>query len=254
MGICVALPLTLGDKLATALSRFYPQAWLREVEMRVAALLVVVVLLSDLVSVQAFVRQPSRTSRNVFWQLQSVVETATSSTSTFDLERISKLFPTAYFATTEGQPYNRPERRIPKYDAPIVVIPHFLSIEECDEIIRVGTELESQGIVSDLYLNHRLNKDVASGSASKEALELIQEQNLDEEELAADALSGFRAPLPPSVLLGGQSLTDGFPRGQPVTAPPNSIAQRFLKLLSCDERKVSFLEDQWINPNDGKIH
>jgi hypothetical protein len=111
------------------------------------------------------------------------VATVTQAGTTFDLQRVHDAgFPQAYLASPEtGEAYNKPDRRITKYDAPIIVIPNFLTEEECDEIMRVGADLESRGVVSDLYLNHRLNNELASAEISAEALALIQEQNLDEE-------------------------------------------------------------------------
>ena len=172
-------------------------------------------LLTIWLSVHAFILQPSTTLRSIYrHRLAAQTETA-ARTGTFDLNRIKEAgFPNAYIASTEKEAYGRPERRIPKWDAPIVVLPDFLTGEECDEIMRVGAQLEREGVVADMYLNHRLNKEVKSDSTSMEAMELIQDQNLDEEELAADSLSGFRAPLPPSVLLAGQPLIEGNPRGQ----------------------------------------
>lgn len=211
-------------------------------------------LLTIWLSVHAFILQPSTTLRSIYrHRLAAQTETA-ARTGTFDLNRIKEAgFPNAYIASTEKEAYGRPERRIPKWDAPIVVLPDFLTGEECDEIMRVGAQLEREGVVADMYLNHRLNKEVKSDSTSMEAMELIQDQNLDEEELAADSLSGFRAPLPPSVLLAGQPLIEGNPRGQPVAAPPNSIGSKVLKLLGCGDRKLAFLEDEWINPNKERI-
>ena len=151
---------------------------------------------------------------------------------TFELNRVIKAgFPQAYFASTKKENYDHPSRRRPQYDSPIIVIPKFLSDAECNEIIRVGKELEEKGIVADLYLNHRLNKDIASGNRSIEALKLIQEQNLSEEELAADSPSGFRAAIPPQVLLSGQPLTDGLPRGSLIIPPDGSIGEKLLALL-----------------------
>ena len=170
--------------------------------------------------------------------------------STFSLERIHNAgFPSAFIAGINKEIYDRPERRRPQYDAPIIVLPGFVTAAECSEIIRVGSELESKGIVADLYLNHRVNKDLSSGNVSSEAQQLIQEQNLSEEELAADSPSGFRSPLPPSVLLSGEPLLPSSPRGHAIFPPSNSIGQRILQLVGCEDRKISFLEDLWINPN-----
>jgi hypothetical protein len=93
--------------------------------------------------------------------------------STFSLERIHNAgFPNAFIADIEKDVYDRPERRRPQYDAPIIVLPGFITAAECTEIIRVGSELESKGIVADLYLNHRVNKDLSSGNVSSEAQQL----------------------------------------------------------------------------------
>jgi hypothetical protein len=182
--------------------------------------------------------------------------TTTTYQGTFDLDRIWDAgFEKAFLADEHNFPYNKPERRIEKFDSPIVVVPNFLSGDECDEIIRVGKDLEDRGVVADLYMNHRLNKDLEDASHSDEARELISEQGLDEEELAADCSSGFRAQLPTSVLLAGRSdlLTDGQPSTTPIMPPDNSIGKRMLELVGCPHRKIAFDERQWINPNKERV-
>ena len=176
------------------------------------------------------------------------------SRGTFDLQRVKHAgFRNAYFASTEREFYDNPRRRNPAYDGPIIVLPNFLSCDECNDIIELGTELESKGVVADLYLNHRVNRDIAAGNSSAEALALILEQNLSEEELAADSPSGFRAALPPSVLLSGAPVPQNTPRGYPLSPPANSIGERILRLLGCEDRKLAFLDDLWVNPTKDRV-
>jgi hypothetical protein len=218
-----------------------------------SSLMIIAITILCSISTEAYIQQRT-VHRGSIWALCAATEVQAPVRGTFDVQRIKEAgFKDAHLASTERESYNRPERRIPKYDAPIVIIPNFLTPEECDHIVRVANDLESKGVVADLYLNHRLNKELEASESSQEARELILEQNLDPEELAADSPSGFRSQLPPSVLLGGQPLTEGQPRGHPVPAPKDSIASKILRLIGCEERKMSFLEDEWINPSKEKV-
>ena len=95
-----------------------------------------------------------------------------------------------FFASMKRAFYDNPRRINPAYDGPITIRPNFLFCDECDDIIELGTELDSTGMV----LNHRVNRDIATGNSSAEALALILEQNLNE------VLTADYQALPPSVL------------------------------------------------------
>jgi len=155
---------------------------------------------------------------------------------------------------------------------PVVVVPNFLSPEECDAFVSAGRYRQRQGLLSEDYLNHRVNQELRSGQVSAEAADLIGDQNLAPDQLAADCPSGTRTPLPSTLLLQpdlghahmhsedavrqlvqAYDSADEMQRERIQRPAEGSIARRVLDLLELGRDYVQFSEKLWYHPSNDSV-
>lgn len=184
----------------------------------------------------------------------------------FRLDRIRTVVPEAYVAgAVPGERYESPSRR-PEFDAPIFVLPGFLSGEECDALIAAAKSQQAVGTISESYLNHRVNEELEREGTSQEALKLALEQGLSEEDLAASCPSGLRTPLPQQVLLEpavtsakAPALVDAWARcteqelEEEARPQGGSIARRVADLLGLGREAILFSDKLWYNPSQSRF-
>mmetsp|Transcript_24984 Transcript_24984/g.78254 ORF Transcript_24984/g.78254 Transcript_24984/m.78254 type:complete len:321 (-) Transcript_24984:92-1054(-) len=184
--------------------------------------------------------------------------------SIFQVSRVRTLFEKAAAVKPTDLAAHRPE-----LCNPIVVVPDFLSAEECDAFIAAGKLRQNEGIISEAYLNHRVNQELESGGSSEEAAELIGDQSLSEDQLGADCPSGTRTPLPHTLLLEPHLGTAAArptaallqtydaqteaERETVVSTAEGSIGRRVLDLLGIGREQIQFADQLWLSPNPNKV-
>lgn len=109
-------------------------------------------------------------------------------------------------------------------DPPLLRTELFLTDEQCDELIRAQ---ESKTQECDLYLNYRVNQEVASG-VSHEAAELIESSGV--RGISASSRSGFRVQI------------------DPTETALEPVLHGIRRLLGFGDRELVF-EGAWARPN-----
>ena len=114
-------------------------------------------------------------------------------------------------------------------DPPLLRIERFLTDEQCDALISAQ---ESKTQECDLYLNYRVNQEVASG-VSHEAAELIESSGA--RGISATSRSGFRAQI------------------DPTEAALQPVLHGIRRLLGFGDREFVFEEGAWVRPNRRRV-
>mmetsp|Transcript_47378 Transcript_47378/g.95463 ORF Transcript_47378/g.95463 Transcript_47378/m.95463 type:complete len:361 (+) Transcript_47378:150-1232(+) len=111
-------------------------------------------------------------------------------------------------------------------DPPMVALPNFLTNAECDEIIALAKEQQSQGREATDYLNHRVNKEISEQGRSDEAASLLVAEGIDEKVTANKGLEATD--------------TGGF-RVRLIEADvERMLGERLLRVMGLEERRFRF--------------
>lgn len=115
---------------------------------------------------------------------------------------------------------------------PLLRVANFLTSAQCDALVALQTTASAE---SDLYLNYRVNRQLAAAAVSDEAAQLIARYPIARETLSPTMRSGFRAQVPPDA--------DEL---RPVLDSVRDV-------LGFGARRFVFAEGMWVRPNTRSV-